>query len=160
MIIFGIDPGLARTGYGIIKLKNNNELLVVDYGCITTSSKDFFPNRLFIIYKELENLIKKHNPNKVAIERLYFAKNIKTAMKVGEARGVAVLATAKSNCEIFEFTPLQVKQTITGYGQASKSQVQKMVKIILNLQHTPRPDDVADALGIAITCAQTKQYLK
>ncbi len=159
MLILGIDPGIAATGYGIIEVTSGNKLSMVDYGCIKTSKNEIFPQRLLIIYHELEEIIKKYHPDKIAIENIYFAKNVKTAMKVSEARGVVTLVAAKSKAQIFEFTPLQVKQTLTGYGQAAKSQIQQMVKLSLKLNDIPRPVDAADALAIAITCAQTKSFL-
>lgn len=155
MVIFGIDPGLATTGYGIIKIKNRNaKIKIIDYGCVKTSAKLLLAERLEIIYKELEKLIKKYKPDKIVIEKIFFAKNVKTAMQVGEARGVVTLLAIQNRIPIFEFTPLQIKQALTGYGQASKEQIQKMVKIILGLKEIPKPDDVADALAIAITCNQ------
>lgn len=156
MLILGIDPGLAITGYAIIKTDIYNKLSVIEYGCIRTSKKDEHSQRLLKIYTDLRKIFKKYKPDKIAIENIYFAKNVKTAMKVGEARGITILAASKSRAEIVEFTPLQVKQALTGYGHATKVQIQKMVKIILNLQKIPKPDDAADALAIAICCAQTK----
>jgi len=157
MIILGIDPGTAIVGYAIISFKNN-ELTALDYGCIKTSKEEVFPKRLSQIYHGIETLIKKNKPDQMAIESLYFAKNVKTAMKVSEARGVAILAAAENKIKVVEFTPLQVKQALTGYGRASKSQIQQMVKVIFKLKTIPRPDDVADALAIALTCAQTKKF--
>lgn len=157
MVILGIDPGLATTGYGIIKFEiRNSKFEIIDYGCIKTSATLSFARRLEIIYKELDNLIKRHKPNKIAIEKIFFAKNVKTAMQVGEARGVVTLVAIQNKIPIFEFTPLQIKQALTGYGQASKEQIQKMVRTILNLKEIPKPDDAADALAAAITCAETK----
>lgn len=158
MLILGIDPGVATTGYGIIKMVSGNKLSVVDYGCIKTPKKKVFSQRLFQIYRELTSLIKKYKPNQVAVETIYFAKNAKTVIKVSEGRGVAILAAAENGVNVVEFTPLQVKQALTGYGRASKEQIQKMVKSTLNLKEIPKPDDVADALAIAITCAQTKSW--
>lgn len=157
MIILGIDPGTAIVGYAIISLKNN-ELTALDYGCIKTSKKETFSKRLSQIYHGIEALIKKNKPDQIAIENIYFAKNVKTAMRVSEARGVAILAAAENKIKVVEFTPLQVKQALTGYGRASKNQVQQMVKIAFRLKKTPRPDDAADALAIALTCAQTKKF--
>ncbi len=156
MIILGIDPGLATMGYALIKVLSNGQPAVIDYGCIETKKSQTFPERLLIIYCDLKKIIEKYHPDKVSIESVYFAKNAKTAIKVGEARGVAVLAAAESKKPVFEFTPLQVKQALTGYGQASKQQIQKMVKTILNLKDIPKPDDAADALAIALCCLQTK----
>ncbi len=157
MIILGIDPGTAIVGYAIISLENN-ELIALDYGCIKTSKEEIFPKRLSQIYHGIETLIKKNKPDQMAIESLYFAKNVKTAMKVSEARGVAILAAAENKIKVVEFTPLQVKQALTGYGRASKIQIQEMVKVIFKLKTIPRPDDVADALAIALTCFQTKKF--
>ena len=159
MLILGIDPGIAVTRYGIIEVASGSKLSMVDYGCIKTSKNEIFSQRLLIIYRDLEEIIKKYHPDKISIENIYFAKNMKTAMKVSEARGVVTLAAAKSKAQIFECTPLQVKQTLTGYGQATKSQIQQMVKLVLKLNDIPRPVDAADALAIAITCAQTKSFL-
>lgn len=157
MIILGIDPGLAITGYGVIK-STKNKLELIDFGCIRTSSKLTFPKRLKKIYICVDRLIKKYKPNKIALEELFFAKNVKTAMKVGEAKGVAVLTAMLNGIKIEEYTPLQVKQALTGYGKASKIQIQKMVRNILKMKKIPRPDDAADALAIAITCSQSKNF--
>jgi crossover junction endodeoxyribonuclease RuvC len=157
MIILGIDPGTATTGFGIIKKSKikSQKLKVIDYGCIKTSTNLSTAERLEKLHRELEKLIKKHKPEAVAVEDIFFFKNLKTAIKVSQARGVILLAAAKSNLPIYEFTPLQVKQAITAYGRAEKSQVQKMVKLLLELKDLPKPDDAADALAIAICCAHT-----
>ncbi len=149
MIILGIDPGFARTGYGIIEEKNKN-LRVLDYGCLSTPAGLIFEKRLEKIHAGLEKLIKKFKPDVCAVEKIFFCKNTKTAIDVGQARGVVILTAAEKNLEIREFTPLQVKQSLTGYGKAEKQQIQKMVKIILNLNEIPKPDDAADALALAI----------
>lgn len=156
MIILGIDPGTATTGYGIIK-KERDKLFCLDNGCILTSSKEIFEKRLEKIYNETEKLIKKWNPDIMAIENLFFFKNEKTAFSVGQARGVIILAGIKGHLEIFEPTPLEVKQAVSGYGRADKTQIQKMVKLLLNLKDIPKPDDAADALAVAITCANTSR---
>ena len=155
--IMGIDPGIATTGYGIIKYKAN-KIVAVDYGCIITSPKLSFSERLKKIHSELKKIIIRYHPSRIAIEELFFAKNVKTALKVGEARGVILLTVIQSKIPIFEFTPLEVKQAITGYGRASKQQIQKMIKILLNLKEIPKPDDAADALAIAICCGQTQEW--
>ncbi|MEK7166946.1 MAG: crossover junction endodeoxyribonuclease RuvC [Patescibacteria group bacterium] len=155
MIILGIDPGLAITGYGIIN-ETKQGINLIAYGCINTSSKFSAIERLEKIYQELRKIIKKYNPEKIGVEKLFFAKNAKTALMVGEARGVILLTIKQAKVPFFEFTPLQVKQAITTYGRASKQQIQKMIKLILNLKEIPKPDDAADALAIAITCSQTK----
>lgn len=149
MIILGIDPGFARTGYGLIEEKNKN-LRMLDYGCISTPAGLIFEKRLKKIREGLIDLIKKFEPDVCAVEKIFFCKNAKTAIDVGQARGVVILTAAEKNLKILEFTPLQVKQFITGYGKAEKQQVQKMVKILLGLKEIPKPDDAADALALAI----------
>jgi crossover junction endodeoxyribonuclease RuvC len=157
MIILGIDPGLAIMGYGIIQYEGNR-FKSIDYGAITTPSTMPTPMRLKTIYKELNEIITKYNPDVVAIEELFFNTNVKTALLVGHARGVAVLSAANNDKEIFEYTPLQVKQGVVGYGRADKGQVQQMVKTLLNLSKVPKPDDVADALAVAICHAHTGNF--
>lgn len=154
MLIIGIDPGFAITGYGVVKYEGN-KFSAVDYGAITTDSKTELPKRLLHLYESLDILIDKYKPSAISIEELFFNKNIKTALTVGHGRGVAVLAAAKSGVEVFEYTPLQVKQSVVGYGRAEKSQVQQMIKIILNLPEIPKPDDVADALAVAVCHAHS-----
>ena len=162
MVILGIDPGLAIVGYGVVECKGN-KYKALDYGCITTDSKILFPERLKIIYDELSSIIDKYNPEDMAVEELFFNKNVKTAIKVGQARGVGVLAGINKGLGIYEYTPLQIKQSITGYGRADKRQIQNMVKLLLNLKEIPKPDDVADALAIAIchsSCLKLKDMFK
>jgi len=149
MIIMGIDPGFAITGYGVVKYEGN-KFSVLDYGAITTEASMKLSQRLLVLNNRLEELIDKHRPDAISIEELFFNKNIKTALTVGHGRGVAVLAAAKSGIDIYEYTPLQVKQSVVGYGRAEKAQIQQMVKAILNLNAIPKPDDVADALAVAI----------
>jgi crossover junction endodeoxyribonuclease RuvC len=149
MIIMGIDPGFAITGYGVVKYEGN-KFSVLDYGAVTTEASMKLSQRLLVLYDQLEILIEKFKPAAIAIEELFFNKNIKTALNVGHGRGVAVLAAAKAGIDIYEYTPLQVKQSVVGYGRAEKAQIQQMVKAILNLNSVPKPDDVADALAIAI----------
>lgn len=156
MTILGIDPGVAIVGYGLIK-EEKKSLQLINYGCILTSSKAKHPERLAKIAKELKKLINKHKPNILAIEELFFCKNVKTALKVGEARGVILAVAMQFKLSIYEFTPLQIKQAITSYGRADKNQVQQMVKVILNLKEIPRPDDAADAIAVAITCAHSQK---
>lgn len=158
MTILGVDPGTATTGYGVIKnftYKKRKCLKAVDYGCIKTQPSLSDGKRLEIIYKNIVKIIKKHKPNKIAVENLFFCKNIKTATTVGQAKGVILLAANRMKIPYFEYTPLQVKQAVTSYGRAEKLQIQKMVKVILNLKEIPKPDDAADALAIAICCAHT-----
>ncbi|MBU0722538.1 crossover junction endodeoxyribonuclease RuvC [Patescibacteria group bacterium] len=150
-IILGIDPGIADTGFGIIKI-DNNKLICLGYGSIKTLSKLELADRLEIINLELDKLIKKYKPNLIAIEKLFFCNNAKTALVVGQARGVVVLTAKLNKIKSTEFTPYQVKQAVSTYGHAKKNQVQRMVKLILNLKELPKPDDAADALAIAI-CA-------
>ena len=151
MIILGIDPGTATTGYGLIKC-NGEEIETLDYGSIRTSSDLDPEQRLEEIHEDIKSLINKYNPQALAIESVYFFKNAKSAIPVGQARGVAMLTAVKNNLEVFEFTPLQIKMAMTGYGKAKKKQVQKMVKEHLNLEEVPKPNDAADALGAALCC--------
>lgn len=153
MIIMGIDPGTAMTGYGIIEEEEN--LSVIDYGCIKTEPNLSTAERLVKIDRQLTKLIRKHKPKKVAIEDIFFFKNLKTAVKVSQARGVVLARAAQMKIPIMEYTPLQVKQAVASYGRADKSQVQKMVKLLLNLREIPKPDDAADALAVAICCANS-----
>lgn len=154
LIILGIDPGLATTGWGVIE-KKNNSLLPLAYGTITTETKYSLSERLSQIYSEVNQIIKKYSPNLVAVEELFFCKNTKTAIAVGQARGVILLAINKTKISLKEFTPLEVKQAVTSWGGADKTQVQKMVKTILDLKKIPQPDDAADALAIAITAVNS-----
>jgi crossover junction endodeoxyribonuclease RuvC len=158
MIIIGIDPGTAKTGFGVIrkipglKSKNRNKIKCLGYGVIKTNPN--FPpgERLKKINNELNKLINKYKPAVLAVEGIFFFKNLKTALPVGQAKGVILLTAAKKNVPVYEFTPLQIKMAITGYGRAEKKQVQKMIKTLLNLKEIPCPDDAADALAIAICC--------
>ncbi|MCR3956579.1 MAG: crossover junction endodeoxyribonuclease RuvC [Gudongella sp.] len=149
MIILGIDPGIATVGYGVVELIGN-KYRVIDYGAILTPSDQLFPNRLRSVYDQLNDIIIRYRPDDLAIEELFYNKNVKTAIKVGHARGVEILAAVNHDLEVYEYTPLQVKQAVVGYGRAEKRQVQEMVKILLNLEKIPKPDDVADALAVAI----------
>ncbi|MFW5981354.1 MAG: crossover junction endodeoxyribonuclease RuvC [bacterium] len=149
MLILGIDPGLAIVGYSLIE-KNGNKFSVCDFGVIRTSADSDNSKRLLKIYNEINKLIQDYNPDEMAVEELFFNKNVKTAIKVGQARGVLLLAGAEANLLVAEYTPLQVKQAVVGYGRAAKRQVQEMVKALLNLKEIPKPDDAADALAVAI----------
>jgi crossover junction endodeoxyribonuclease RuvC len=149
--ILGIDPGFGRVGYGIIEGENSDWDLV-DYGCIKTSAEKKLPERLCDIYVALHKLIQLYKPNFSAVEELFFAKNTSTAINVGQARGVIILALKSAGLEVREFTPLQIKQAMTGYGRAEKQQVQKMVQSFLKLEKKPVQDDAVDALAIALTC--------
>lgn len=149
MRILGIDPGYAIVGYGIVDT-NGYKFGVVGYGAITTPAKTPFPKRLKAIYDDMITIIEKYKPDELAIERLYFNTNTTTAIDVAQARGVIVLAAEKCGVKINEYTPLQVKQAVTGYGKAEKFQVMEMVKSILSLNAIPKPDDTADALALAV----------
>lgn len=157
MIILGIDPGFAIVGYSVIEYKGN-KFRPLEYGAITTDSKALFPDRIKIIYDELLDIIDQYKPEDLAIEELFFNKNVKTAIKVGQARGVEILAAINKGLNIYEYTPLQIKQATVGYGRAEKHQVQEMVKILLNLKEIPKPDDVADALAVAICHASSLNF--
>ena len=149
MIILGIDPGYAIVGFGVLEYQNN-QFKVLDYGAITTKAGVPFHRRLEHIYDSLNLLMEKYKPDVMSIEKLFYNTNAKTVIDVAQARGVTVLAAQKHHLEIFEYTPLQVKQSVVGYGRAEKKQVQEMTKIILKLDAIPKPDDTADALAMAI----------
>ncbi len=159
LIILGIDPGVATTGYAFIKEKDP-QAEVIDFGTISTSAKTAFSERLKQIHQDLTKLIKKHKPLAIVVEQLYFCKNVKTALNVGQARGVILLTAILNKLPLYEFTPLQIKQAVCGYGKADKNQVQQMVKNILKLKQLPRPDDAADALAVALTYLQSKNYIE
>lgn len=154
MRIIGIDPGYAIVGFGILEY-NRAQFQVVDYGAVTTPADMDFNSRLLEIYNDLCYILDKFKPDFLAIERLYFTSNQKTAIDVAQARGIVLLAARQRNIEIFEYTPLQVKQSVTGYGKAVKKQVQEMTTRILKLPEIPKPDDTADALAIAICHAHS-----
>ena len=158
MIILGIDPGLAIVGYGVLN-KQKGKTEIVDYGVINTPKEDTLPVRLEKIYKGMCALIDQYKPDQVAIEELFFNTNITTGIAVAEARGVILLACINKGCKLFEYTPLQIKQALTGNGRADKHQVQFMVKAILKLNSIPRPDDAADGLACALCHSQTNQLL-
>jgi crossover junction endodeoxyribonuclease RuvC len=154
MIILGVDPGTAITGYGIIQ-SDGDELGLIDYGVITTPADWPQAARLEHIYRELTGLMVKHHPTDAVVEKLFFSKNVRTALSVGQARGVALLAAAQHKLTIHEYTPLEIKQAVVGYGRAEKMQIQQMVKVILQLDTVPQPDDAADALAVAICHAHS-----
>lgn len=158
MIILGIDPGTATTGYGLIKKSANkkSEYEILDFGVIETKKTDSDAHRLEILFTDLSGIIKKYKPTKVGIERLFFTSNQTTAMTVSQARGVALLACVQAKLQILEFTPLQIKNTLCGYGRAEKKQVQRVVQQTFSLKNVPRPDDAADALAIALCTAWQK----
>jgi len=159
MIILGIDPGFGRTGWGVLQ-DEQGQLKMIAYGCIETAKEKEFSQRLEILYKEVKQIIKKFKPNALAVEELFFCKNITTAIKVSHARGVILLAGKQAKISVYEFTPLQVKQAVSGYGKADKQQVQQMVKTLLGLKEIPKPDDAADALAVAICGANCRDALQ
>ncbi|MCK5053225.1 MAG: crossover junction endodeoxyribonuclease RuvC [Anaerolineales bacterium] len=150
MLVIGIDPGTARTGYGLIQQSDSGSLYLVDFGVIETSPKLPMSERLLKLHHDLQDLLAQHKPVEAAVERLFFQKNVKTAITVGQARGVAILALAELDLNIKEYSPQEVKQAVTGYGAAEKGQVQRMVQNLLEMDELPRPDDAADALAVAI----------
>ncbi len=150
MIVIGIDPGIATTGYGLVSISNDGNLSLLDFGVIQTSPENTTSQRLLQLYQRLQEIVLLHQPQSGAVEKLFFQKNVRTALSVGQARGVAMLVLANTGLPVFEYTPLEIKQAVVGYGAASKSQVQKMVKVLLGLREIPKPDDAADALAIAI----------
>ena len=163
MIYLGIDPGTATTGYGIIKkaspTKNSKtqEFEILDFGVITTKKTDTDAKRLQILYDDLSEIIEKYKPGYIGVEKLFFSKNQTTAMTVSQARGVVLLACSQNKASLLEFTPLQVKNTLCGYGKADKIQVQRMVQQTFKLKNIPKPDDAADALAIALCAAVWKK---
>jgi crossover junction endodeoxyribonuclease RuvC len=150
MLVLGIDPGIAITGYGLVRTSQQNDYQCVDYGAVTTPAKLEDYERLKILFDELSVLIKQYQPESSAVEKLFFQKNVRTAISVGQARGVAMLTLAQAGLPVREYTPNEVKQTVCGYGNAGKRQVQRMVQTLLNLNELPSPDDAADALAVAI----------
>jgi len=161
IVVLGIDPGIASMGYGFVQ-ETNGELRAIDYGCLHTPSSSSIDIRLRSLYWDLVDLINRYKPAEIAIE-LFIARNLRTALIVGQARGIAILAAANKDVPIYEYTPLEVKQRICGYGRGDKKQVQEMVRMQLGLSAVPQPDDTADALAIAICRlgeARLSQYMK
>ncbi len=157
MIILGIDPGIAIVGYGVIEY-DGFHMKLIDYGAVYTPAKMKLPERLDILFEGIVKLMERFQPDEVAFEELFFHNNAKTAIDVAQARGVCLMAAYRINRRLYEYTPLQVKQAVTGYGRAEKRQIQQMVKVSLNLQDIPKPDDAADAVAVAICHAQTINY--
>ncbi|MCF7820110.1 MAG: crossover junction endodeoxyribonuclease RuvC [Candidatus Pacebacteria bacterium] len=157
-IILGIDPGIADTGFGVIEFFSHSKMTSLDYGSIKTPAGQDLEKRLLQLSLELEKIFKRYKPQILAIEQLFFNKNIKTALTVAQARGVVMLFAAKHSLEVQSYTPLQIKQSVSCYGQAQKMQVQKMVKLILGLKVLPKPDDAADALAAAICASSTLKF--
>ena len=154
MVILGIDPGYAITGYGLVDYRGN-AFRCLDFGVVSTKAKTPFAQRLLQISNELDHLINRYKPDAVAVEELFFSRNTTTAIGTAQARGVAVLSGARANLPVYEYTPAQVKVAVVGYGKAQKQQVQQMVRILLNLSEPPKPDDAADALAVAICHAHS-----
>ena len=157
-LALGIDPGTATTGYGLVRLERDGSMLPVKYGVILTPKEATASARLVLLYDELRDLLDKHRPETAAVEKLFFSRNVTTALAVGQARGVVMLCLGQCGIEAFEYTPNEVKQAVAGYGGAQKRQVQEMVRALLGLESIPKPDDAADALAIAITHLSTKRY--
>ncbi len=160
MVIVGFDPGLATLGYGVITTDIKKKPEMVDYGIISTPKDVNFAVRLTMIEKGVKEVINTYKPDEIAIEELFFAKNVTTGINVAHARGVTLLTAVKMCDKIFEYTPLQIKQALTGYGRAEKNQIQQMVKTLLRLKAVPKPDDAADALAVALCHAQTYKFGK
>ena len=157
-LVLGIDPGTATIGYALVRDLPDGNCQAVDYGVITTPKEDSAPVRLAQLYGRLNEILSLHHPDSAAVEKLFFQRNISTAIAVGQARGVVLLALAQAGLEVGEYTPNEVKQAVTGYGSADKKQVQEMVRVLLLLDKIPKPDDAADALAIAITHLNTRRY--
>ena len=158
MITIGIDPGLGTTGYGIVKLEEDGSFTTLDFGVILTPTKQPMATRLLVLFDEMTQLLDTHQPDVAAVEKLFFARNITTAISVGQARGEAMLALAKAGLEVIEFSPPEIKQAVTGYGNAAKRQIQIMVQSLLNLDELPKPDDAADGLAVALCHLQRANF--
>lgn len=160
MLVVGIDPGTATTGFGFVRETDQGNLEVVDFGVILTQAGELPEVRLLQLHNRLNELILLHQPESGAVEKLYFQRNVTTAIAVGQARGVVLLSFAEAAIPVAEYTPLEVKQAVVGYGGADKNQVQQMVKALLQLSEIPRPDDAADALAIAICHLHSSRFLR
>lgn len=158
VIILGIDPGLATTGYGIVEKGKGGDARVVDYGVVLTPKEESLPVRLALLEKGIDRILDRYSPEEVAIEELFFTKNITTGIAVAQARGAILLTCVKKCGRLFEYTPMQIKQALTGYGKADKRQMQSVVASILRLKSLPRPDDAADALAVAVCHAHTARF--
>jgi len=157
-LALGIDPGTATTGYGLVRIEPDGSLVAVKYGVILTPKEATASARLVMLYDQLHDLLAAYKPQLAAVEKLFFARNVTTAIAVGQARGVVMLAIEQAGVEVFEYTPKEVKNAVAGYGGADKRQVQEMVRALLQLDSIPKPDDAADALAIAITHLNTIRY--
>jgi crossover junction endodeoxyribonuclease RuvC len=163
MLVIGIDPGTARTGFGLVRLTQDGALNAIEFGVISTSSDLQMPRRLLHLFNDLNLLLQRYAPVSAAVEKLYFQRNVSTALSVGQARGVALLSLSQADIPVSEYNPREIKQAVAGYGAADKRQIQEMVRTLLGLESTPRPDDVADALAIAIChihSSQTRRRLE
>ncbi len=149
MIIIGIDPGLNHTGYGLVEIKKD-KIIAIDYGSITNKTSDNFSDKIKNIYSVIDNLIKTYSPHELVLEEIFFSKNTRSAINVGKICGAVALTATLAGINVVTYTPLQIKQSVVGYGRATKNQVQVMVKVLLNLSTIPRPDHAADALAVAI----------
>ena len=158
MIILGIDPGFATTGFGVIEKQDNGNTVPIDYGVILTPKDESFPVRLAMLEEGMNKLFNKYKPHEIAVEELFFSKNITTGIPVAHARGVILLASVKYCGKLYEYTPMQIKQALTGYGRADKVQMMHVVTSLLHLQKIPRPDDAADALAVALCHAHTSRF--
>ena len=158
MLVLGIDPGTATTGYGLVRETEQGGFVVVDYGVILTPAGEAPEKRLLLLYDRISEILLLHRPDHGAVEKLFFQRNVTTAIAVGQARGVVMLALAQKGLAVAEYTPLEVKQAVTGYGGAEKLQVQMMVQAILELAEIPRPDDAADALAVAVCHLQSYRF--
>ncbi len=157
-LTLGIDPGTATTGYGLVRLEADGELQAVAFGVISTPAHAPAHQRLLTLYRQLREILQSYRPDSCAVEKLFFQHNVSTAIAVGQARGVAMLAIAEAGLDLAEYTPNEIKQAVAGYGSAQKRQVQEMVRVLLSLPEAPSPDDAADALAIAITHLHTHRY--
>ena len=157
-LALGIDPGIATTGYGLVRLEPDGSLLAVKHGIISTPKDTPIAERLVMLYDQMQELLREHQPETVAVEKLFFQRNISTAIAVGQARGVMLLSISQAGLDVFEYTPNEIKQAVAGYGSAGKRQMQEMVRVLLELDSIPKPDDAADALAVAITHLNTNRY--
>jgi crossover junction endodeoxyribonuclease RuvC len=157
-LALGIDPGTATTGFGLVRLELDGSLVAVKYGVILTPKEASAPARLEMLYNDLTDLLKEYQPDTAAVEKLFFSRNVTTAIAVGQARGVVMLCMQQAGVEPSEYTPNEIKQAVAGYGGAQKKQIQEMVRALLQLDSIPKPDDAADALAIAITHLNTRRY--
>ncbi len=157
-LALGIDPGTATTGYGLVRIEQDGSMTAVKYGVFLTPKEATAPARLEMLYDDLRALLMEYKPEIAAVEKLFFSRNVTTAIAVGQARGVVMLCLHQVGIEPYEYTPLEVKQAVAGYGGADKRQVQEMVRALLQLDSIPKPDDAADALAIAITHLNTRRY--